>query len=50
MREKLVEKLPSGPKFDPMVGFLCADLGEIWPVWKKSAYFGNSSAKIGGGN
>jgi hypothetical protein len=29
-----------------MVGFLCAGLGKIQPVWKNFGYFGVSSAKI----
>jgi hypothetical protein len=34
----------------PMVGFFCADLGEIRPVWKKIGQLGRYSTKIGGGN
>jgi hypothetical protein len=33
-----------------MVGFFCADLGEIWPVWKNFGQLGRYSTKIGGGN
>jgi hypothetical protein len=34
----------------PLVGFFCADLGEIRPVWKKIGQLGRYATKIGGGN
>jgi hypothetical protein len=33
-----------------MVGFFCADLDEIRPVWKNFGQLGRYSTKIGGGN
>jgi hypothetical protein len=34
----------------PLVGFFCADLGEIRSVWKNFGQLGRYSTKIGGGN
>jgi hypothetical protein len=34
----------------PMIGFFCADLGEIQPVWKNFDQLGRYSTEIGGGN
>jgi hypothetical protein len=34
----------------PMVGFFCAEFGEIRPVWKIFGQPGRYSNKIGGGN
>jgi hypothetical protein len=37
-------------KIRPMVGFFCAGLGEIRPVWKNFGQLGRYSTKIDGGN